>query len=384
MVHPASEDATGAPSPQVQMRIVRSDSGRCVFLVSEGRLKQDRRATFGQGLRDAATGMFLGAAAVAGVQPDGAAAQVAAVAEPRAALAAEAQAEQDPPLPPSPKSEATPPPPADVRCTPDKAHCISLENYIEDVCRTIGAVAEAEALDRDFFARLVWRESLFDSAAVSPVGAQGIAQFMPGTAALRGLDDAFNPAEALAASAEYLAELTRKYGNLGLAAAAYNSGEERTDSFLANDRELPAETRAYVYAITGFSGTRWRDDPPDKFDLTLEPGLAFEEACVQRAAKRSFREFRPHHPEEEVPLRPWAVIVASHPDAGAVRREFKNLQRRYPGVLGKERPTITQNRMPRVPKQRYAAQVGRDSRDAANALCRQLRVAGASCMVLKN
>ena len=383
MVHPASEGATGAPSPQVQMRIVRSDSGRCVFPVSEGRLKQDGRATFGQGLRGAATGVFLGAAVVAGVQPGGAAAQVAAVAEPRAALAAEAQAEQDPLQRPIPKPDAIPP--TDVRCTPDKAHCISLKSYIEDVCRTIGAVAEAEALDRDFFARLVWRESLFDSAAVSPVGAQGIAQFMPGTAALRGLDDAFNPAEALAASAEYLAELTRKYGNLGLAAAAYNSGEERTDSFVAKDRALPAETRAYVYAITGFSGTRWRDDPPDEFDLTLEPGLAFEEACVQRAAKRSFREFRPHHSEEEdAPLRPWAVIVASHPDAGAVRREFKNLQRRYPGVLGKERPTITQNRMPRVPKQRYAAQVGRDSRDAANALCRQLRVAGASCMVLKN
>ena len=115
-----------------------------------------------------------------------------------------------------------------------------------DVCRTIEAVAEANALDPSFFARLIWKESLFDAGAVSPKGAQGIAQFIPETAQLRGLEDAFNPAEALSASARYLSELSRDYGNIGLAAVAYNGGEGRLARFLDRKDGLPAETRAYV------------------------------------------------------------------------------------------------------------------------------------------
>ena len=70
------------------------------------------------------------------------------------------------------------------------------------------------------FVRLIWRESRFNPSAVSPKGAQGIAQFMPGTAGERGLLDPLNPVQALPKSAEFLAELRSQFGNLGLAAAA--------------------------------------------------------------------------------------------------------------------------------------------------------------------
>ena len=130
-------------------------------------------------------------------------------------------------------------PDPDVRCTRDGTACIARSTYIPDVCRTIEAAATAHGIDRGFFARLLWKESLFDAAAVSPAGAEGIAQFMPGTAKLRGLDDAFNPAEALYASAAYLADLGRAYGNLGLAAVAYNGGEARADRFVARRRRPP-------------------------------------------------------------------------------------------------------------------------------------------------
>ena len=56
---------------------------------------------------------------------------------------------------------------------------------------------------------------------------------MPGTAELRGLEDPFNPAEALTASARYLADLARDFGNIGLAAVAYNGGEARAAVFVA-------------------------------------------------------------------------------------------------------------------------------------------------------
>lgn len=151
-----------------------------------------------------------------------------------------------------------------IRCTADGVHCISLSTYVPDTCRVIEATAKEAGLNPDFFVRLIWRESLFDAAAVSPAGAQGIAQFMPGTAKLRKLADPFNPAEALRASATYLAELRDAYGNLGFAAAAYNAGEGRLEGFLYRGNRLPPETRAYVPAITGYSATEWRDAPPEK------------------------------------------------------------------------------------------------------------------------
>eukprot|EP01035_Chromulina_nebulosa_P056508 gene56508-77441_t len=84
-------------------------------------------------------------------------------------------------------------------------------------------------LPLEFFARVIWQESRFQADAVGPVTrsghrAQGIAQFMPGTANERRLLDPFDPVQALPKSAEFLSELRGKFGNLGLAAAAYNAG----------------------------------------------------------------------------------------------------------------------------------------------------------------
>ena len=62
---------------------------------------------------------------------------------------------------------------------------------------------------------------------VSPKGAAGVAQFMRATASWHGLADPFEPVEALRHSAAYLRELLDRFGNLGLAAAAYNAGPGR-------------------------------------------------------------------------------------------------------------------------------------------------------------
>jgi soluble lytic murein transglycosylase-like protein len=61
--------------------------------------------------------------------------------------------------------------------------------------------------------------------AVSRAGAQGVAQFMPATARWRCLADPFDSLEAIAQSAKLLRDLGREFGNLGLAAAAYNAGK---------------------------------------------------------------------------------------------------------------------------------------------------------------
>ena len=67
-----------------------------------------------------------------------------------------------------------------------------------------------------------------------------------------------NPAAALPKSGEFLAELRNEFGNLGLAAAAYNAGPQRLRDYLAGlSHDLPLETRNYVLAITGRSVEDW-------------------------------------------------------------------------------------------------------------------------------
>jgi hypothetical protein len=80
---------------------------------------------------------------------------------------------------------------------------------------------------------------------------------MPGTARMRGLADPFEPREAIAKSGELLRDLNREFGNLGLAAAAYNAGPGRVRDWLGGRRVLPGETQAYVRIVTGRSAEEW-------------------------------------------------------------------------------------------------------------------------------
>lgn len=265
------------------------------------------------------------------------------------------------------------------RCTVDGRVCIGPQTYAADVCRAIEGAAEASALDAGFFARLLWRESLFDAGAVSPAGAQGIAQFMPGTARLRRLEDPFNPAEAIGASARYLKELERRFGNLGMAAAAYNAGEAAAAGFLAGARGLPGETRAYVLAITGHRAEAWRGgvlggSPPEP-DLALDPEKPFHDACLARAEGRGRAT-----PPPRTDLLPWGVIVAGQASREAAERQALALG----AVLSGERIDHTLDRLPGMRRARHFAQVGRPTRGAADALCARLRAAGAACIVRRN
>ncbi len=266
-----------------------------------------------------------------------------------------------------------------IRCTSDGRHCISLPTYIADVCTTIQTAARDAGLDSGFLARLLWKESLFDASAVSPVGALGIAQFMPGTAQLRGLQDAFNPADAIFASADYLAELILRFGNPGLAAAAYNGGENRMERYLAEENAvLPAETLDYVAAITGHPARVWRDAPPDTVDYRLDGETPFLEACREQAAGRAIREFRD-------PAPPWGVVVASARQWGLAERMAAKVRRSYGGMLAASELRVIRAPVPGIANSmRYTVQVPAQSRDAALSLCLRLRTKGALCRIHRN
>ncbi|HTV26564.1 MAG TPA: lytic transglycosylase domain-containing protein, partial [Xanthobacteraceae bacterium] len=138
----------------------------------------------------------------------------------------------------------------------------------EDICHAIEVDAAENELPVEFFARVIWQESRFNASAVSPKGAQGIAQFMPRTADFRGLADPFDPIAALHHAASYLSDLRNQFGNLGLAAAGYNAGPGRVSAWLAKQRELPSETRNYVAIITGWTADDWASPSPPKTSET--------------------------------------------------------------------------------------------------------------------
>ncbi len=150
----------------------------------------------------------------------------------------------------------------------------------DDICHALEQAAAENALPVEFFARVIWQQSRFDAQAVSPKGAAGIAQFMPATASWHGLADPFEPVEALRHSAAYLRELLDRFGNLGLAAAAYNAGPGRVRAWLTNHRALPAETRNYVALVTGWTADEWASSsPPEKADTTISTRRALQPAC---------------------------------------------------------------------------------------------------------
>ncbi|HEX3608544.1 MAG TPA: transglycosylase SLT domain-containing protein [Solirubrobacterales bacterium] len=95
-------------------------------------------------------------------------------------------------------------------------------------------------------------ESNFDPYASSPAGAQGIAQFIPSTAAAYGLRDPFNPVEAIDSEAHLMSDLIRKFGSSQLALAAYNAGPAPVEACHC----IPAipETAAYVSRILALLG----------------------------------------------------------------------------------------------------------------------------------
>jgi Transglycosylase SLT domain len=127
----------------------------------------------------------------------------------------------------------------------------------EEICNSVAAAAQAHDLPISFLASLVWQESRFNSQAVSPVGAVGIAQFMPPVATAFGVADPFDALKAIPASAKLLRELHEQFGNLGLAAAAYNAGPKRVLDWMASRGNLPGETRTYVLNITGRPAEQW-------------------------------------------------------------------------------------------------------------------------------
>lgn len=264
------------------------------------------------------------------------------------------------------------------------------ETVEQALCRLIEGAAARNDLPIDFFTRLIWRESSFRSGAVSPKGAQGIAQFMPGTAAERGLADPFDPEAALPASAALLAELQSRFGNLGLAAAAYNAGPARVERWLAGQGGLPLETQDYLVFVTGRAAEDWAADRaaalrPPATGAPAEPPpppLPPKTDCltVTAALRRGGGEIAQ---EIATVTAPWGVQLSGNFSKARALSSYQRAQKRYAAVLEGTEPMIIGTRLrSRGSRAFYRVRVAQPTRDAATALCNKLRRAGGACIVL--
>lgn len=251
---------------------------------------------------------------------------------------------------------------------------------VDDICRTLAQAAADNELPEEFFTRLIWQESRFDPAAVSPAGAQGIAQFMPQTAATRGLTNAFEPLQALRESASYLRELRTTFrGNLGLAAAAYNAGPAQVEAWVAGHSRLPAETQAYVFIVTGYAPEAWTSKPLPQVHASATPSGA---RCVE-LAKLLIDSPRRHLPLTSSPAwGPWGVQLAGNWTEGRVLATYEQLRRKYSTILGDRLPLVMY--APRRDLPTFMVRVSENNRKDAEALCAKLKAAGGACVVFRN
>jgi hypothetical protein len=215
----------------------------------------------------------------------------------------------------------------------------STETVVGATCSLIEGAAASANVSLGLLTRLVWAESRFRASVTSPAGAQGIAQFMPATAAQRGLLDPYDPEQAIPAAARLLVDLDRQFGNIGLAAAAYNAGSARVAAWLDGAGSLPRETRAYVFQLTGRTAEDWAaagraSAGVAEFEdggscLEVSEALRAEEGAGQVA----------------VAIAPWGVQLAGNFSKAIALASFERARQNYAGMLGSFQPMVIGTRM---------------------------------------
>jgi transglycosylase-like protein with SLT domain len=251
------------------------------------------------------------------------------------------------------------------------------------LCQTLAAAAALNGLPFEFFSRVIWQESRFNSGAIGPVTrggtrAQGIAQFMPATASERSLRDPFDPFEALPKSAEFFRELRDQFGNLGLAAAAYNAGPQRVRDWLDGKRTLPPETQTYVQKVTGHSAQEWKLPK----QTVLAVAVPSEMSCVESATPMP----KPQPlASASIPRPVWvAQLIGDSSETVALSR-FRQMQGKLRSALGSYEPAVLRTTIkPGAAPIWVRVRIEFDTRQAAESLCSKLAAVGETCLVQRN
>ena len=173
----------------------------------------------------------------------------------------------------------------------------------------INKYALAYGVDPALVRAVMRNESGFNAGAVSPKGAQGLMQLMPGTAALMGVRDSFDPEQNIAGGVRYLRGCLDRFGhNVPLAVAAYNAGPEAVAKYCT----IPPyqETQVFVNNVLGSYGAYGGN--AGRFENRPYGGKAALNNPAVKPAARAKSAARPAENQEkdkDAPHRPKAKII---------------------------------------------------------------------------
>lgn len=276
----------------------------------------------------------------------------------------------------------------------------------EETCNAIKLAALEHDLPEEFLSRLIWQESRHNAQAISPAGARGIAQFMPATAGDVGLADPFDPVASLLKSAKFLRMLHDRFGNVGLAAAAYNGGPGRLERWLEAQEKaakkkqkpaLPQETQNYVRIITGKPVNDWIGVKGEK---AAELKQTKSVPCVPQPNVIEAKASAPEKKQKPVQLasldgnpattKPasgdeaeWKVQVIGAWSEEKAHEQFAALKKKYPAMLGARRSSVFRAKLAKGGQATFI-RVAAASQTEGEQLCGKLKETGGSCSVQKN
>jgi hypothetical protein len=180
-----------------------------------------------------------------------------------------------------------------------------------------------------------------------------------------------------------LAELRRRFGNLGAAAAAYNAGPARVAGWLRGEASLPAETRTYVRLVTARTAEEWATSGAASGAAAVEG-----ETCLALAAElRRDRGGGGADDDEAIaPFAPWGVQLSGNFSKAVALASFERARQRYAAAIGNDaRPMIIGRLLrSRGTKRFYQVRLPAPSRQVAEALCGRIQAIGGNCVAMRS
>ena len=177
-----------------------------------------------------------------------------------------------------------------------------------------------------------------------------------------------------------LVALKGQFGNLGLAAAAYNAGPTRVANWIAGAGGLPYQTRDYVMTVTGHAVEEWTAGAAaDKAGDAVFPNTS----CADEVA--AVRVAQPVEAALSGFTAPWGVQISGSFSKAAAIAAFQRAQTRYASILGSIEPMVIGGRWrSRGYSPFYRVRAPAATRADAQALCVKILHAGGACVVLRS
>ena len=250
----------------------------------------------------------------------------------------------------------------------------------DDICRAVEEDAAANGLPVEFFARVIWQESRFNAQAVSPKGAQGIAQFMPRDGGLARLADPFDPIEALKHSASYLHDLREQIRQsrarcrrLQCRSGAGECVARRAPRAAERDAQLRGDHHR-------LDRDEWASpSPPQTAETTIPQGVPCTRlANLILAPKEQAQRIAAYVPR-------WGMQLTANWSESKAWAVYRMIAKQYAALIGDREPIVIRSRgIGLGSAMRYNIRIADDNRGYLEKFCNKLIAAGGACVVLRN